>query len=38
MKKLAIAAVALFASASAAYAAAPGAVHAVAHACGMPCC
>lgn len=38
MKKLAIAIVALLASGSAAYAAAPNAVHAFAHACGMPCC
>lgn len=38
MKKIVTAVVLLLASGSAAYAAAPGAVHAMAHACGMPCC
>lgn len=38
MKKFVAAAVFLLASGSAAYAAAPDAVHAVARACGLPCC
>ena len=38
MKKLVAAAVVLLMSGSAAYAAAPEAVHAVAKACGLPCC
>lgn len=38
MKKIIAAAVVLLASGSAAYAAAPEAVHAMAKACGLPCC
>jgi hypothetical protein len=38
MKKLVAAAVVLLMSGSAAYAAAPEAIHAVAHGCGLPCC
>jgi hypothetical protein len=38
MKKIAVAAVALLLSGSAAFAAAPGALHGVAQACGLPCC
>jgi hypothetical protein len=38
MKKLLAAALLLAGSASAAYAAAPDAVHALAKACGLPCC
>lgn len=38
MKKLALMAVALVLSGSAAYAAAPEAVHGLAKACGLPCC
>ena len=38
MKKIAAALVALIATGSAAYAAAPGAVHAALHSCGLPCC
>ncbi len=38
MKKIIAAVVVLFSSATAAYAAAPDAVHAVAEACGLPCC
>lgn len=38
MKKIFAAAVVLVMSGSAAYAAAPEAVHAVAKACGLPCC
>ncbi len=38
MKKIIVATVALLTSASAAYAAAPETVHAIAKACGMPCC
>lgn len=38
MKKLFAAAIALAVSSSAAYAAAPEAVHSVARACGLPCC
>lgn len=38
MKKLFGAAILLVAGASAAYAAAPEALHAVAKACGLPCC
>ena len=38
MKKIIVAGFALLASGSAAYAAAPDAVHAVARACGLPCC
>lgn len=38
MKKIAAALVLLLAGGTGAYAAAPGAVHALAHACGMPCC
>ncbi len=38
MKKIAAALFVLLASGSAAYAAAPGAVHAIAHSCGLPCC
>ena len=38
MKKLYLAAFALFMTSSAAYAAAPEAVHGLAKACGLPCC
>lgn len=38
MKKILAAAVVLVMSGSAAYAAAPGTVHAIAKACGLPCC
>lgn len=38
MKKLAVLAVALALSGSAAYAASPEAVHGLANACGLPCC
>jgi hypothetical protein len=38
MKKLVAAAAVLMFSASAAYAAAPESVHALAKACGLPCC
>ncbi len=38
MKKIIAATVLLLTSASAAYAAAPEAVHALAKACGLPCC
>jgi len=38
MKKMLAAAAALILSGSAAYAAAPDAVHAFAKACGLPCC
>lgn len=38
MKTLLAAAVVLLTMGSAAYAAAPGAVHALAHSCGLPCC
>jgi hypothetical protein len=38
MKKIVAAAVVLLMSGSAAYAAAPEAVHAMAKACGLPCC
>lgn len=38
LKVLTTAAIALLATGTAAYAAAPGAVHAIAHGCGLPCC
>lgn len=38
MKKMILAAVVLLATGSAAAAASPGAVRAIAHACGLPCC
>ena len=38
MRKMLFGAVTLLMSASAAYAAAPEAVHSVARACGLPCC
>ena len=38
MKKFIVAGIALLASGSVAYAAAPDAVHALVKACGMPCC
>lgn len=38
MKKLSVTLFALFASATAAYAAAPEAAHAMARSCGLPCC
>lgn len=38
MKKIIAATAVLLTSASAAYAAAPEAMHAVAKACGLPCC
>lgn len=38
MKKIVAAAVVLVLSATAAYAAAPGAVHALLSGCGLPCC
>jgi hypothetical protein len=38
MKKYLAAAAVLLASGSAAYAAAPGTLHAIAQACGLPCC
>lgn len=38
MKKLYAAAIALIALGGTAYAAAPSALDAVAHACGLPCC
>jgi hypothetical protein len=38
MKKLVAAAVVLLMSGSAAFAAAPEVIHAVAHACALPCC
>lgn len=38
MKKFIVAGIALLASGSAAYAAAPDAVHALVKACGLPCC
>ena len=38
MKKIIGATVALLFAGGAAYAAAPEAVHAIAHACGLPCC
>ena len=38
MKKAIIAVAALLFTGSAAYAAAPNAVHAIAHSCGLPCC
>jgi len=38
MKKLVLAAVLLIGAGGTAYAAAPGAMHAVLHACGLPCC
>ncbi len=38
MKKLMVGAAALLFSGSAAYAAAPEAMHALAKACGLPCC
>ncbi len=38
MKKFIVAAVVLVTASGTAYAAAPNAVHAVLHACGLPCC
>ena len=38
MKKIVTAVALLFASGTAAYAAAPSAFHAAAQACGLPCC
>lgn len=38
MKKFVLAAIGLVMSGSAAYAAAPDAVHAIARSCGLPCC